>query len=62
MTKLYPAVLPDPTWNRDAVLEFEASLEQWLNETPTFFHPSLDGAISNTDEPSLFEVPWSFKR
>jgi hypothetical protein len=62
MTKLYPAVSSDTSWNEEAVLEFESGLQRWRDETPSFFHPSSDGAISAVDEPSLFEVPWSFKR
>jgi hypothetical protein len=62
MIKMYPTASSGTSWNEEAILEFQTSLQSWHDETPSFFHPSSDGAISATDEPSLFEVPWTFKR
>ncbi|KAM0712020.1 hypothetical protein Q7P37_011114 [Cladosporium fusiforme] len=63
MTKIYPATSPDTSWNEKAVREFEISLREWQDQTPSFFHPDKKtGGISAVDEPALFEVPWSFKR
>lgn len=62
MIKLYPATFPDAHWSEDAVREFEVSLREWQKQTPDFFHPNKTGGISSSDEPALFEIPWSFKR
>ncbi|KAF2172046.1 hypothetical protein M409DRAFT_35706 [Zasmidium cellare ATCC 36951] len=62
MRKLYPATSQETTWLEDHVHEFEASLQRWLKETPTFFHPGDNRTKTSSDDNTLFEVPWSFKR
>lgn len=44
----------------DIVAELEAEIQDWLRDTPDFFHPTSRTKISSSTD--FFDVPWIFKR
>lgn len=59
--ELYPASKPPTSQVDRFVSSLEVDLQNWLEDTPNFFHPGHDHS-SASPESSFYDVPWIVKR
>ncbi|KAL4950783.1 fungal-specific transcription factor domain-containing protein [Aspergillus filifer] len=62
LKQLYPANQRMAQSREQIVLEIENYLQDWLRETPSFFHPSSKQNMESEDDSIFCDVPWIFKR
>lgn len=60
MTLIYPGARPESPPSEDDIEKLECELQQWLEQTPAFFHPKRRNQPA--PDPLFYDVPWIFQR
>lgn len=60
MSTLYVESRQVPTPTEQAIIKLEDELQDWLRQTPSFFHP--EKAADKVPDRTFYNIPWIFQR